>query len=81
MTVVIRTATIDPAALIPSARSIAASLDPQLPVTGVKTMVEVVGASVGQPRLLSALTMVFGALAGVLAMVGIYGVTSYNVRR
>ena len=81
MTVVIRTATIDPVALIPSARSIVASLDPQLPLTGVKTMVEVVGASVGQPRLLSALTMVFGALAGLLAMVGIYGVTSYNVRR
>jgi ABC-type lipoprotein release transport system permease subunit len=67
--------------LIPSARSIVASLDPQLPVTGVKTMEEVVNASVGQPGLLSALTMVFGALAGLLAMVGIYGVTSYNVRR
>ena len=38
-------------------------------------------ASVGQPRLLSALSGLFGALAGLLAMVGIYGVTSYNVRR
>jgi putative ABC transport system permease protein len=41
----------------------------------------VISASVGQPRLLSALTGVFGALAGLLAMVGIYGVTAYNVRR
>jgi ABC-type antimicrobial peptide transport system permease subunit len=40
-----------------------------------------VAASVGQPRLLSALSGVFGALAGLLAMVGVYGVTSYNVRR
>ena len=38
-------------------------------------------ASVGQPRLLSALTGLFGALAGLLAMVGVYGVTAYNVRR
>jgi putative ABC transport system permease protein len=81
MTVVIRTSTMDPAALIPTARSIVANLDPQLPVTGVKTMVDVVSASVGQPRLLSALTTVFGVLAGLLAMVGIYGVTSYNVRK
>jgi putative ABC transport system permease protein len=81
MTVVIRTSTADPNALVPTARSIVASLDPQLPVTGVKTMIDVVSASVGQPRLLSALTTVFGALAGLLAMVGIYGVTSYNVRR
>jgi putative ABC transport system permease protein len=81
MTVVIRTSTIDPATLIPTARSIVTSLDPQLPVTRVQTMVDVVSASVGQPRLLSALTMVFGGLAGLLAMVGIYGVTSYNVWR
>ena len=33
------------------------------------------------PRLLSALTALFGGLAGLLAMVGIYGVTAYNVRR
>jgi putative ABC transport system permease protein len=81
MTVVIRSAGVDPASLIPSARSIVARIDPQLPVSHVQTMNEVMSASVGQPRLLSALTGVFGALAGVLAMVGIYGVTSYNVRR
>ena len=44
-------------------------------------MDQVVYASVGQPRLMSALSALFGALAGLLAMVGIYGVTSYNVRR
>ncbi len=37
--------------------------------------------SVGQPRLMSALTAVFGVLAGLLAMIGVYGVMSYNVRR
>jgi putative ABC transport system permease protein len=81
MTVVIRSTGVDPSALIPTARTIVASLDAQLPVTHVQTMDEVVSASVGQPRLLSALTSVFGGLAGVLAMVGIFGVMSYNVRR
>jgi putative ABC transport system permease protein len=41
----------------------------------------VVSESVGQPRLMSALTVLFGALAGLLAMVGVYGVMAYNVRR
>lgn len=81
MTVVMRSTGVDPASLIPSARSIVSTLDPNLPVTGVQTMEEVVSASVGQPRLLSALSGLFGALAGLLAMVGVYGVTAYNVRR
>jgi len=81
MTVVIRSNGIDPASLIPSARSIVTSLDSSLPVTSVQTMEQVVSASVGQPRLLSALSGLFGALAGLLAMVGVYGVTAYNVRR
>jgi putative ABC transport system permease protein len=81
MTVVLRSSGVDPASLIPSARSIVSSLDPNLPVTSVQTMEDVVSASVGQPRLLSALSGLFGALAGLLAMVGVYGVTSYNVRR
>jgi len=72
---------VEPSSLIPSARAIVSTLDPNLPVNNVQTMQEVVSASVGQPRLLSALSGLFGALAGLLAMVGVYGVTSYNVRR
>jgi putative ABC transport system permease protein len=81
MTAVIRTAGVDPASVIPTARQIVSNLDANVPVTAVQTMDEVVSASVGQPRLLSALSSLFGGLAGLLAMVGIYGVTSYNVRR
>jgi len=81
MTVVLRSSGVEPSSLIPSARAIVSTLDPNLPVNNVQTMQEVVSASVGQPRLLSALSGLFGALAGLLAMVGVYGVTSYNVRR
>ena len=52
-----------------------------VPITQVQTMEEVVSSSVGQPRLMSALTALFGVLAGLLAMIGVYGVMAYNVRR
>jgi putative ABC transport system permease protein len=81
MTVVIRTRGDDPTTIVPTARQIVASIDPALPLTQVQTMAHVVSESVGQPRLMSALTVLFGALAGLLAMVGVYGVMAYNVRR
>jgi putative ABC transport system permease protein len=81
MTVVMRSSGVEPSSLIPSARQVVSSLDPNLPLTAVQTVASVVSASVGQPRLLSALSALFGALAALLAIVGVYGVTSYNVRR
>lgn len=81
MTVVLRSSVADPGALMPSARAIVASVDPSLPIRKVQTMDDVVSESVAEPRLLSALSSLFGGLAGLLAMVGIYGVTAYNVRR
>jgi putative ABC transport system permease protein len=80
-TVVLRASSGDPSALIPAAREVVRSLDPALPVTRVQTMEEVVGASVGQQRLVSAMAGVFALLAALLAMVGVFGVMTYNVRR
>jgi putative ABC transport system permease protein len=80
-TVVIRTAADDPMTIIPTARQIVSSIDPSMPIAQVQTMEHVVAESVGQPRLMSALTVLFGGLAGLLAMVGVYGVMAYNVRR
>lgn len=79
--VVLRAKTDDPAALIPAAKEIVRSLDPALPVTRVQTMEDVVAASVGQQRLVSAMAAVFAVLAAGLAMVGVFGVMTYNVRR
>jgi predicted permease len=81
LTIVIRMRGGDPTTIIPSARQIVASIDPLLPVGKVQTMETVVTDSLGRPRLLSSLTALFGGLAGVLAMVGVYGVMGYNVRR
>jgi putative ABC transport system permease protein len=81
MTVVMRARGDDTGPLIQAARQIVSSIDPSIPLNMPQTMEKVVSASVGQPRLMSALSSLFGGLAGLLAMVGIYGVTAYNVRR
>jgi putative ABC transport system permease protein len=81
MTVVLRTRADDPTTIVPTARQMLASIDPAMPMANVQTMEHVVSESVGQPRLMSALTVLFGGMAGVLAMVGVYGVMAYNVRR
>ena len=44
-------------------------------------MEDVVASSVGQQRLVSAMAGVFAVLAALLAMVGVFGVMTYNVRR
>jgi putative ABC transport system permease protein len=82
LTAVLRASSPDQAsALIPAARQIIKTLDPSIPITSVQTMEDVVASSVGQPRFVTALSSLFGATAGLLALVGVYGVMAYNVRR
>jgi putative ABC transport system permease protein len=81
MTVVMRTRSGDPDAVMPTVRQIVSSVDPSLPIARVRRLDQVIADSVAQPRLMSALTALFGTLAGVLAMVGVYGVMAFNVRR
>jgi predicted permease len=78
MEIAVRTAT-DPMNMVTLMRREIAGVDKGIPIAKVRTMNEVVAASVGQPRFRTLLLTLFGGLALVLAAVGTYGVTSYAV--
>ena len=69
----------DPLALAPVLRERVRRLDADLPLDEVRTMRDVVGASVAEPRFNAALLSLFAGAALLLAAVGTYGVLSYTV--
>ncbi len=69
----------DPASLARSAQQAVWQVDKNLPITKVRTMDEVVGESIGEPRFYTLLLIAFAVVALTLAAVGIYGVVSYSV--
>jgi putative ABC transport system permease protein len=79
VSIVVRT-TASPVQLTPVIRERIRAADPALPI-GIKTMTDVMAASVGRPRLYTAVIAVFGTVALMLAIVGIFGVVSYIAAR
>ena len=65
--------------LVPSIRSVLRDIDPNVPVSSVRTMDDVVDAALSRPRFTGALFTIFSALALLLAALGIYGVLAYLV--
>jgi predicted permease len=55
--------------------------DPHVPVVGLQTMDEQIGFSLRTERLVASLSGVFGGLATLLAVIGLYGVMAYVVMR
>jgi predicted permease len=76
LSLAVRTAS-DPLAIsIPIQRQIA-ELDPELPVSDVLTMQQIIAQSLGNASLSASLVLAFAVLSLVLASVGLYGVLSY----
>ena len=71
----------DPLALVPSLRPMLAELDPNLPITNIRSFDDMVSSSVADRRFNMMLLLVFAGLALLLALAGIYGVQSYLVAR
>lgn len=78
MTYVVRT-TADPARMAPAAVRVIRDIDPQLPVTAVRTLEDVFAESIARPRLTAVAMSVFAAAALLLAALGVYGIVAYSV--
>ncbi|HKS42811.1 MAG TPA: FtsX-like permease family protein, partial [Blastocatellia bacterium] len=76
----VRTAN-DAQALLSAVRSEVQTLDANLPVYNIKTLAEQKSRSLYVARLAATLSGFFGAVALLLAAVGIYGVMAYSVNR
>ena len=64
-----------------SVREAALRVDPNLPIYEMKTMTTVMDELLFVERMVAALSIAFGALATLLAAIGLYGVMSYSVAR
>jgi len=70
-----------PAAYQDTLRKVLAEIDPKLAPIQVDTYTDQVALQFNQERLIARLTSLFGVLALLLASIGLYGVTAYNVAR
>jgi putative ABC transport system permease protein len=78
MDIVVRSES-DPMLLLPAIREQARALDAELPIYHAERLEEYVSASLAQRRFTSLLCAVFAGAGLLLAVVGLFGVMSYNV--
>jgi predicted permease len=69
----------DPASLANAVRKTVADLDAALPIYDERTFVEQINRGLSNERMVATLATMFGALAALLAAIGIYGLLAYGV--
>ncbi len=70
-----------PGDVLPRIREAVAEIDRDVPVRDVRTQDAQIAATISQQRTFAVLTGAFGVLALLLASIGIYGLTAYDVAR
>jgi predicted permease len=80
MTFEVRT-TGDPKAYIGAIRQAVREVEPNLPLSNIKTQIEQADETLSMERLFAKLMSLFGLLAQQLASIGLYGVLAYSVSR
>jgi predicted permease len=81
VTIEVRIARGTEVAVMKQIRQTVAAIDPDLPVTEVRTAEQQVGDSLSQERFTASLAAAFGGLALILACIGLYGVMAYAIVR
>src|SRR5262249_12736551 len=69
----------DPNVLASTVRQLAREADPTMPLFDVQTVKDRVSAQTREEQLVALLTLCFGAVAALLAAIGLYGVVAYAV--
>ena len=80
VTFALRTQT-EPEKFVPQIRAIVSQIDGNLPVYNVRTVSQQIDRQILKERLIARLSGFFGALALLLACIGLYGLVSYEVAR
>jgi putative ABC transport system permease protein len=78
-TMLVVRSSVDPTSLVAGIRGEVAKLDPELPLSDVRTIQQAMDRSLVTTRLTNSLLVGFAATALLLALTGIYGVMSLNV--
>ncbi len=79
MTLLARTETRPPGALLPALRGAAAEVDATVPLYEPRALTQYLAASVAQPRLNMAILLIVAGVAATLTALGVYSVMAYAV--